>query len=809
MSLLVKLLPRIAVVGALVSMVTISSWATEKILHNFVPFPEGANSASSLISDSSGNLYGTTQYGGYYSFGTVFKLTPRSGGGWTETVLYDFRGGALGSYPMAGLVMAAAGNLYGTTLEGGYLSGNCQQDDGCGTVFELTPGADDKWSYKVLHAFGVHSSDGSSPQAQLTLDAAGDLFGTTPDGTGADSLGTVFELTPGAGGRWIENVLYSFSSSLGRPSSGVIFDSTGNLYGTANGNGAGPGMVFELSPNSGGVWTENVLYAFCSKPHCADGSQPSGVIFDQAGNLYGLTLTGGTKEGYGVAFELSPSAGGGWTESVLYRFQGGKDGLGPHGGLVFDSAGDLYGNTAAGGKGSLCEYGCGTVFKLTRSSGTRWSERVLHRFLGGSDGLAPSAGLIIDGNGNLYGTTESSGAPPDFNGGGTVFELSPSSGRWTETLHNFWSSDGGGPAGGVILDGSGNLYGTTAGGGTYGFGTVFKLAPLSGGGWQRNVLYSFKSGTDGATPFAGLIFDSAGNLYGTTTYGGADSFGTAFELTPLSGGQWTEKVLYTFANGADPVAGLVFDATGNIYGTTVGGGSGGNGTVFKLTPSSGGNWVETVIYNFTGGSDGGGPRAGLTWDAKGNLYGTTFYGAAGFGVVFELSPISGGTWTESVLCSFTGGADGSQPAAGVIFDQLGNLYGTTEEGGKGTCADGRGCGVVFKLSPKSNGQWRESVIYDFPNGLNSNPVAALVFDSTGNLYGTASDSDSGICCGNVFELSPTADGGWKGTELYSFTGGKDGAYPVAAVVLDAAGNLYGTADEGGSANAGVVYEITP
>lgn len=808
MSLLAKLPLRIAVVGALVSMMTVGSWATEKILHNFVPAPDGANSASSLISDGSGNLYGTTQFGGYYSLGTVFKLTPKSGGGWTETVLYDFRGGALGSYPAAGLVMDSAGNLYGTTSSGGYLSGNCPQE-GCGTVFELAPDADGKWSYKILHAF--QSSDGGFPRTSLILDSTGDLFGTTPY-AGSGGGGTVFELTPDAGGKWTENVLYSFSGNLGAPSA-VIFDSAGNLYGTTINCCGGGGAVFELSPSSSGSWTENVLYTFCAQPHCADGDEPSGVIFDQAGNLYGVTFIGGTKNNDGVAFELSPGAGGVWTESVLYRFQGGKDGLAPLGSLVFDSAGNLYGSTFAGGEGRLCEYGCGAVFELTKSSGGSWSESVLHSFRAGRDGLAPSASLISDRNGNLYGTTEASGAPPDFNGDGTVFELSPSSGGWTETVHNFWAGDGAAPVAGLIFDGSGNLYGTTSGGGFNRYGVVFKLAPLSGGGWLRTILYNFKGGTDGAQPVAGLIFDGAGNLYGTTSGGGTGGYGTVFELTPISGGEWTEKVLYGFkggySDGDSPFAGLVFDSTGNLYGTTGGGGSGGNGTVFELTPSSGGGWVETVIYNFTGGADGADPQAGLTWDAAGNLYGTTFYSGDGAGVVFELSPSSGGTWTESVLYKFSGGADGSQPRAGVVFDQLGNLYGTTESGGPRRCANRHPCGVVFKLALKSGNTWKESVIYDFRDGGHA-PVAGLVLDSTGNLYGTTSNGGPGdFCCGTVFKLAPTSRGGWKETTLNSFTGGKIGAYPAAGVILDAAGNLYGTTDEGGSANAGVVFEIAP
>jgi uncharacterized repeat protein (TIGR03803 family) len=791
-----------------------SSWAKEKILHNFVPYSRGANSMSSLISDASGNPYGTTGNCGHYGFGTVFKLTPISGGGWTETVIHNFTGGALGSRPEAGLVFGAAGELYGTTFGGGYEYGSCDQG-GCGTVFELTPGSDGKWSHKILHTFQY--VDGSSPRAPLILDTAGNLYGTT---YGGPCCGAVFKLTPGAGGKWSQSVLYSFScGNCGGPSSGVIFDKAGNLYGTLDGFGNGSGGVFQLSPSTGGSWTESVIYNFCSQPHCADGSSPSGgVIFDSAGNLYGVTSGGGTKKGYGVAFELSPGVSGTWTESVIYQFRTRRSGTYPMGGLVFDSAGNLYGTSTSGGRLHLCGgWGCGTVFELTPSSDGTWNETVIHAFSGGHDGVSPGVGLMIDRNGNLYGTTEASGLAPSFNSGGTVFKFSPSSGGWIETVHEFKSTDGANSAGSLIFDGSGKLYGTTVEGGAQGYGTVFELSPISGGGWQRTILYSFKGGVDNGYPLDGLVRDSAGNLYGTTS-GVPGQWGTIFELTPATNGAWIEKILYTFngyPDGAYPYAGLVLDPTGSLYGTTWEGGSSCCGTVFKLTPSSGGGWTEEVIHSFTGGADGGAPAAMLAWDSAGNMYGTTVYGGndynnIGAGVVFRLSPDSSGQWTESVLYTFTGGADGSEPAAGVIFDQAGNVYGTTQAGGKGTCAFSRPCGVVFELSPQSSGTWKESVIYDFPDDANTSPVSNLVFDSAGNLYGTASDGTPyNRNYGTVFKLAPRSSGEWKETTLHIFTGGNDGAIPEAGLVLDGAGNLYGTTGRGGSAGGGIVFEITP
>ncbi|MFI5115931.1 MAG: choice-of-anchor tandem repeat GloVer-containing protein, partial [Terriglobales bacterium] len=276
--------------------------------------------------------------------------------------------------------------------------------------------------------------------------------------------------------------------------------------------------------------------------------------------------------------------------------------------------------------------------------------------------------------------------------------------------------------------------------------TAILLVTGIGAAAQEKVLYTFQGGTgDGAFPQAGLIFDTAGNLYGTTSLGGAYGFGTVFELTPTAGGTWTEKVLYSFKNdgtdGSNPKAGVIFDAAGNLYGTTSLGGAGvcqgaGCGTVFELTPAAGGTWTEKVLHSFGGATDGVIPEAGLIFDAAGNLYGTTGYGGPyNWGTVFELTPAAGGTWTENVLYSFQGGADGAGPAAGLVFDAAGNLYGTTEVGGAGVC-QGNGCGTVFELTPAAGGTWTENVLYRFQSGADgANPYDALIFDAAGNLYG--------------------------------------------------------------------------
>src|SRR5271165_1152285 len=311
-------------------------------------------------------------------------------------------------------------------------------------------------------------------------------------------------------------------------------------------------------------------------------------------------------------------------ETVLHSFNN-TDGANPYAGLIFDAAGNLYGTTYLGGTGS-CLYGgsgCGTVFELSPNGSGGWTEQVLHYFShNGTDGIEPFGGLIIDAAGNLYGTTQEGGT----HSGGTVFELSPGAGgTWTEqVLHNFSGTDGNYPGAGLIFDAAGNLYGTTYTGGTYSIGTVFELSPQAGGGWTETVLHNFDAtGTDGAFPEAGLIFDAAGNLYGTTFEGGTYGSGTVFELTPGMGGTWTEQVLWSFndngTDGTNPLAGLTIDAAGNLYGTTEQGGSYGWGTVFELTPGAGGVWTEQVLHAFNNnGTDGLAPVGGLIFDGVRN-----------------------------------------------------------------------------------------------------------------------------------------------------------------------------------------------
>ncbi len=412
----------------------------------------------------------------------------------------------------------------------------------------------------------------------------------------------------------------------------------------------------------------------------------------------------------------------------------------------------------------------------------------------------------------------------------TVFILVVATGAWasdTETvLYSFGLNVSGvSPRGALIQDSAGNLYGTTAAGGgpPCGCGTVFELSPSSGGEWTYTTLYSFL-GANGGADFpepSGLVLDARGNLYGTAFQAGivnsncSQGCGFVYELSPASGGGWTFNTLYSFQGSNDgrfPSGPLVFDVAGNLYGVTDLGGLGGGGTVFKLSPGSGGAWRESVVYFFLGKDDGAGPNA-VIFDASGNLYGMAGgNGKFGFGTVFELSPNSSGKgWSFKLLHSFAGVADGDGrfPLGPLIFDKAGNLYGTTIEGGNAACGGGGGCGTVFVLKPTPTG-WRERVLHSFdgPDGLD--PLAGLAEDAAGNLYGTTSSGGGSVCgdCGTVFELSRRS-GGWEFATLYDFTGGNDGQDPGGLLFAGTRGEVYGMAQGGGSLGGGVAFELFP
>jgi uncharacterized repeat protein (TIGR03803 family) len=395
------------------------------------------------------------------------------------------------------------------------------------------------------------------------------------------------------------------------------------------------------------------------------------------------------------------------------------------------------------------------------------------------------------------------------------------------------------PTGNLYRDTFGSLYGTTFQGGAHDQGTVFRLSPVDQkhSKWKFKVLYDFQGGiNDGGAPYGGVVMDANGTLYGTTSSGGVGGEGVVFKLTPRPGdpSTWTEKVLYSFnpnfaeniQDGAGPCSGLIMDASGALYGTTIGGGAfnrdgTGNGTVFKLTPPldpEKNEWTESLLWCFAGGEDGQSPSSGLTIDSTGALYGTTHYGGGGTcqdgwgnvvgcGTVFKITPPGTGqaTWTETILHRFSGSPDGGLPGGTLRLDSSGALYGTTYRGGT---ADG---GTVFKLSPPAAGQiaWTASILHSFTGPEGAGPQGGVIADASGRLYGAASGGGAGY--GVVFRLSPPVPGriAWSEAVLHNFNILTSGDNPAYGLLADAQGHLFGTAYYGGTGLGGTVFEVTP
>lgn len=606
---------------------------------------------------------------------------------------------------------------------------------------------------------------GANPYAPLFRNPQGTLYGTTYLG-GRMNLGVVFEVGPAG-----YKLMYSFKggSDGAHPYAGVIQVSAGNLYGTTyQGGAANAGVVYKVTP----MGQESVLYSFTGG---SDGGGPyAGLIADAAGNLYGTTYGGGNTNctgGCGVVYKVTPAG----QETVLHSFTGGTDGANPYAGLIFDPAGNLFGTTYAGGSAVSLAAGNGVVYELSPSG----EETTLYAFPPQNQGAGPVAGVIRDSQGNLYGTYSL--------GGGGVFKLDPA-GNYT-TLYDFFYGIGAQePSGNLVRDAAGNLFGTTQVGGTAGVGIVYEITAAG----KFQAIYPFPGGPaserDEHLPNAGLVFDSEGNLYGTTPYAGVG--GMVYKLSPSG----AEAALYSFPaapGGTEPRAGLVRDSQGNFYGNTVNGGPANAGVIFKVDPAG----HETVLYSFTGGADGAYPQSNVALDSAGNLYGASLEGgASNQGTIYKVDT----SGRETVLYSFTGGADGGYPT-GVAVDPAGNIYGTTEFGGAAS-KTGLQEGVVFKVDPAG----QETVLYSF-TGLSDGgvPEAGVIRDSQGNLYGTTY-SGGAANGGVVFKLD--AEG--NESVLFSFLGGAYGDYPYGGVIRDSEGNLYGTAGGAGAGNSGVVYRLS-
>lgn len=377
----------------------------------------------------------------------------------------------------------------------------------------------------------------------------------------------------------------------------------------------------------------------------------------------------------------------------------------------------------------------------------------------------------------------------------------------TETIiYSFTGmADGNYPVGGLIIDGSGNLYGVTQDGGASSAGTVYELSPGSGAHWTKTVLHSFQSGTtDVTSPYSNLVFDSKGNLFGVSASSGAHGNGGIFELSPGSNGTWSEQVIYSFTGGSDTLSygsALAIDGAGDLYGylAQVNSSAGlSYGGIFELEAGSNGTWTEKVLHRFSGG-DGAAPNSGqLAVDSAGNLYGEAYDSRHDFGLVFKLARGSNGSWTEKILHTFTGAADGSAAyASRLLIDANGNVFGASTWN-------------IFELMPGSNGTWTEKILRTFSGGADgAYPESGLTFGASGAIYGTT--NAGGAHHGTVFELTPHANGNWSDRLLHRFTAtGGDCLDPFfATLVVDKQGNLFGTTSNGGASNLGAVFEVTP
>ncbi len=734
-----------------VSLVLRAQTATETALLNFSEFPGGSSPYGTLAMDASGNFYGATNNGGGVSqSGAVFEYSADG----NYSVLYTFQGGPTdGSGPYAGVALDASGNLYGTTEGGG--------SAGLGTVYKISTTGQET----VLHSF-TGGTDGSNPYSGLTIDSAGNLYGTTYYG-GPSNAGVVWKITPSGQ----ESVLYAFTGGTdgANPYAGVTLAPSGDVYGTTVMGGLNnEGAVYKCGPSG----EETALFSF--GPPVDTGDEPqAGVILDSQGNLYGTAAS--------VVYKLSPS--GQYTK--LATLTEGKYGgyLSP-GMLAMDSAGNLYGTTNKPSEGNYSAYPYGALYKVT----PKGEVTVLYKFPGVPrqvvlGGPTTNSNVVLSAAGNMYGLTVYGGVS------GALYEVNTAG--QASILHNFTGAPSGSDPNPVLITSKGEIYGTTFYGGTNNYGMVYRLV-----GGKQTALYNFRGYKDGANPaVAPLAMDSAKNLYGTAVGGGSTAnAGTVFKISP-SGDETTLHSFTGGSDGANPDSGVILGPDGNLYGTTSAGGSGSltgtqEGVVFKMTTSG----EETVLYSFTGLDDGGQPppESWLAVDAEGNLYGTTYSGGtSNGGVVYKLTPAG----EETVLFTFTGGADGAYPTTGVVLDAAGNLYGTNSFGGS------LGGGVLFKLSPA--GEF--TVLHNFGGGSAGDEAVGVVLDSAGNLFGATGFGGGPGCfensgCGLAFRVDPAGNY----SVIYTFTGGADGGGGVLS--LSPQGELYGVSGAG-TEGGGMLYKL--
>jgi uncharacterized repeat protein (TIGR03803 family) len=695
--------------GTLTTLVEFSGGGTTK---------KGAYPYARLVRGSDGSFYGTTAGGGSSGLGTIFKVTSAG----VLTTLVQFTGDGptdKGAYPTAGLVQGSDGNFYGMTKSGGA--------NGCGTVFKATPAG----ALTTLVEFtgnGV-SNKGASPETGLVQGSDGNFYGTTRDG-GANDFGTVFKVTALGVLTTLVEFTGNGASNIGaHPSASLAQAGNGDFYGTTREGGANNhGTAFKMTP--AGILT--TVVEFTGDGATNKGTHPAARLErDGGGNFYGTTSGGGAND-FGTVFKMTPAG----LLTTLADFTGnGLDSQGavPAAGLTQHSDGNFYGTTRYGGAGAR-----GTVFKVTPAGVLT----TLVEFTGNgatNKGAYPQAALLLGADGNFYGTTNQGGA----GGNGTIFRITPSGNLTTlvEFSGDGPANKGAAPLAGLLQGSDGDLYGTTTGGGSLGAGTVFKVTPAG----VLTTLVEFTgngASNKGAIPFSRLVQVSGGNFYGTTSDGGSFGHGTIFKMTPA--GELTTLVEFTgdgaTSKGSRPYAGLVYSSDGNLYGTTSEGGASGRGTVFKMTPAG----VLTTLVHFTGNglaNKGSSPNR-LLQGSNGNFYGTTVTGGADDnGTIFRMTPA--GVLKTLVQFPYDKGTrKGAIPGAGLIQGNDGNFYGTTSAGGDGG-------GTVFRLSfanaaPAISRQFGNPVV---PEGVATTALGFTIDDDDtdpSSLVVTAGSSNSAL-----------------------------------------------------------------
>jgi uncharacterized repeat protein (TIGR03803 family) len=701
----------------------------------------GQNVFSGILVGSDGNYYATSAYGGASGDGAIVCITPAG----ALTTVHSFAGAADGQTPLGGVIQGADGYLYGTTYAGGA--------DGVGTVFKVALGGT---GFTVLHTF-TGGLDGANCQAGLVQNASGTLYGVAQ--FGGIGYGVVYGVAPNGS---TFNTVYTFHSTDGREPLATLTSGGGTIYyGTTYLGGVFDlGVVFQIdvSVQPGNL---TALYNFKG----SDGANPvDSPLPLNASTLIGTTESGGAQN-WGTAWSLNISTlnpnGLGGTLTQLYSFNY-SDGAEPSGGLILGSDGNYYGTCSTGG-----EFGLGSIFDVTPSG----QMATVHSFSAtNTDGATPTSALLRT-TGGFVGITDAGGAQ----GGGALYGLVTGS---LFDLHDFAGTDGSAPACTVLQAADGNFYGTTAGGGLYGYGTVWSLG-LDNAAF--NSLHSFNS-IDGAYPFSGLEQGPDTLLYGATS-SGSGNYGTLFNTS--TSGSFSSLYAFTGAEGAFPSGPLSQGSDGTIYGVTESGGYFDEGSFFVM-PLGG---ILEPFYQFKGYPDGGQSASPLVPSFDGNFYGTASTGGLyGYGDVFEVSP----NGYETDLHSFTIN-DGEYPLTAVTVDPDGNIYGTTSAGGA------NGYGTIYQLHPNGS----TTVLHNFSGPSTSEDgeyPSALTLGNDGNLYGvTAEGGASGD--GTIFEATPSG----QFSTITSFST----STPGNTVALSDDGNFYGVANTGGGHGDGAIYEWSP